>query len=131
MTEKNLFALTLFVIKYFRLYFLCKNCNLLLWKNSPPFSQQPPLKVEVLPSLSVFEDLIGGSTPPSSSRKGWVHTMKFSHRLAYYFSLFFQPVSLVFSSQYFCNFLAMWISLPQIFPPTFRPITSPTGFPAI
>ena len=57
--------------------------------------------------------------------------MRSSHHVTSYFSIFFQPVSLVFSSQYFGNFLVMWISLPQIFLPTFRIITSPTGFPAI
>ena len=69
--------------------------------------------------------------PQLPSRKGWVHTMMFSHRVSYYFSLFFQPVSLVISSQYFGHFLAMWISLPKIFLPSFRSITSPTGFLAI
>ena len=57
--------------------------------------------------------------------------MIFSHRVSYYFSLFSQPVSLVISSQYFGQFLAMWISLPEILLPTFRSITSPTGFLAI
>ena len=57
--------------------------------------------------------------------------MRFSHHVTSYFSIFFQPVSLVSLSQYFGDFLIMWISLPQIFLPTFRTITSPTGFPAI
>ena len=46
---------------------------------SPPLSQQPPLKVEVL-SSPVFEDLVGGSpplppSPPLLQQKGGVHTM--------------------------------------------------------
>ena len=57
--------------------------------------------------------------------------MRFSHHVTSYFSIFFQPVSLVSLSQYFGDFLIVWISLPQIFLPTFRTITSPTGFPAI
>ena len=45
-------------------------------KKSPPFFSNLPLKVKVLSSPPLFENLVGGSTPPSPSRKeGGVHTM--------------------------------------------------------
>ena len=48
---------------------------------SPPLSQQPPLKVEVL-SSPVFEDLVGGSPPlpppPPAERRGAYYVLKFS-----------------------------------------------------
>ena len=50
--------------------FLCKDCKLPC-KRSPPLSQLTPLKIEVLSSPSLFENLVGVSTPPTSpSRKG-------------------------------------------------------------
>ena len=54
--------------------FLCKDCKLPC-KRSPPLSQLTPLKIEVLSSPSLFENLVGVSAPPSSpptspSRKG-------------------------------------------------------------
>ena len=52
MTEKNIFAYRLFLslnISDFNLFF-CENCNPSPEKKSPPLSQQPPLKVEVLSS---------------------------------------------------------------------------------
>ena len=51
--------------------FLCKDCKLPC-KRSPPLSQLTPLKIEVLSSPSLFENLVGVSTPPptSPSRKG-------------------------------------------------------------
>ena len=54
--------------------FLCKDCKLPC-KRSPPLSQLTPLKIEVLSSPSLFENLVGVSAPPpppptSPSRKG-------------------------------------------------------------
>ena len=43
--------------------FLCKDCKLPC-KRSPPLSQLTPLKIEVLSSPSLFENLVGVSTPP-------------------------------------------------------------------
>ena len=42
--------------------FLCKDCKLPC-KRSPPLSQLTPLKIEVLSSPSLFENLVGVSTP--------------------------------------------------------------------
>ena len=64
MTEKNNSVYKLFfVIKYFRLYFLCKNCNP-PEKSHPLFPSNPTLKVEVFssPPLLFLENLVGGST---------------------------------------------------------------------
>ena len=42
------------------------------WKKSPPLSQQPPSKAEVLSGPPLFENLVGDSTPPAESgRVGW------------------------------------------------------------
>ena len=53
--------------------FLCKDCKLPC-KRSPPLSQLTPLKIEVLSSPSLFENLVGVSTrpppPTSPNRKG-------------------------------------------------------------
>ena len=68
MTKKNIFAYKLFfVITYFRFYFLCEIANPPPppLKKSPPPSQQPPLKVEALSRPPLFENLVGGSTPPA------------------------------------------------------------------
>ena len=43
--------------------FLCKDCKLPC-KRSPPLSQLTPLKIEVLSSPSLFENLVGVSAPP-------------------------------------------------------------------
>ena len=45
---------------------------------TPLFSSYPPLKVEVLSSPSLFENLVGGSTPPPPQQKGGegVYTMQ-------------------------------------------------------
>ena len=43
-------------------------------KVTPVFPSNPPLKVEVLSSPPLLENLVGGSTPPPC-RKGVVHTM--------------------------------------------------------
>ena len=40
-----------------------------LKKVTPLFLSNPPLKVEVLSSPTLFENLVGGSTPPLPSRK--------------------------------------------------------------
>ena len=40
------------------------------WKKAPSLSQQVPLKVEVLSSPPLFENLVGGSTPCT---KGGAH----------------------------------------------------------
>ena len=61
---------------------LCENCNS-PERKSPPLSQQPSLKDEVLSSTPLFENLVGGSTPllpvpPHCQQKregGGVHTM--------------------------------------------------------
>ena len=37
-------------------------------EKSSPLSQQPPLKIKVKPTL--FENLVGGSTPPPPAEKG-------------------------------------------------------------
>ena len=42
--------------------FLCKDCKLPC-KRSPPLSQLTPLKIEVLSSPSLFENLVGVSAP--------------------------------------------------------------------
>ena len=65
MTEKNIFVYTLFLLlntSDFSLFF-CKIATPL--KKLPPLFQQPPLKVEVLSSPSLFENFVGGSTPPA------------------------------------------------------------------
>ena len=70
MTEKNIFAYKLFLsldISDFN-SFLCENCNR-SWKKSPPLSQQPPLKVEVLsspPFLKIWLE----AQPPPAERQG-------------------------------------------------------------
>ena len=46
--------------------FLCKNCN--TPEKGHPFSQQSPLKIEIL-SSRLFENLVGDSTLPP--RKEW------------------------------------------------------------
>ena len=43
--------------------FLCKDCKLPC-KRSPPLSQLTPLKIEVLSSPSLFENLVRVSAPP-------------------------------------------------------------------
>ena len=52
-------------------YLMLKNCN-----PHPPekvnllFPSNPPLKTEVLSSPPLFENLVGGSTPPPSKKGG-------------------------------------------------------------
>ena len=52
-----------------------------MWKlqptpHPPLFPSNPSLKVEVLSSAPLFENLVGGSTPPPPCRRGeGVHTM--------------------------------------------------------
>ena len=70
MTEKNSFVYKLFLllnISDFSL-FLCKT-------GTPPRKTLPPLKIEILSSPPpLFENLVGGSSPPAE-RGGGVHTM--------------------------------------------------------
>ena len=49
-------------------------------KSHPPLSQQPPLKVEVLSSPPLFENLVGDSTPLQKRGGGGAHwkIVKFS-----------------------------------------------------
>ena len=72
MTKKNNFAYNFFlVIKYFRFYFLCDNCNSTILKKSPT------LKVEVLPSHPFLKIWLEAQPPPPlpcRKEKG-VHTM--------------------------------------------------------
>ena len=59
MTKKNNFAYKFFlVIKYFRFYFLCDNCN------SPILKKSPTLKVEVLPSHPFLKIWLEAQPPP-------------------------------------------------------------------
>ena len=45
-------------------------------KSHPLFPCNPPLKIEVLSAPPLFENLIGGSTPPPHTHtEGGVHTM--------------------------------------------------------
>ena len=66
MTEKNIFAHKLFLslnTSDFNL-FLCENCNTPEKSHPPPlFPRKPPLKVKVLSSPPLLENLVGGSTP--------------------------------------------------------------------
>ena len=68
MTEKSIFAYKLFLtlnISDFSLFFMWQ-LQPLPEKSHSPLSQQPPLKVEVLSSPPpLFENLVGGSLPPS------------------------------------------------------------------
>ena len=58
---------------------MCKDCNTPppstptsppLQKRHSPLSQQPPPKVEVLSSPTLFENLVGGSTPQLQQKEG-------------------------------------------------------------
>ena len=72
MTVKNIFVYKLFLllnISNFSLFFFLKKLEPPTEKNTPLFSSNPPLKVEVLSSLPLFENLVGGSNP-LPSRKG-------------------------------------------------------------
>ena len=71
-TEKNIFACKLFLLLNISDFnFLCVKIALPLGKKSSPFSQQPSLKVEVLPSppfLKIWLEV--QPPPPPPSRKG-------------------------------------------------------------
>ena len=68
MTEKYFCLLTFFVIKYFRFQFIFyAKIAPAPHKKVTPFFLLTPLKVEVLSSPSLSDNLVGGST---SSRKG-------------------------------------------------------------
>ena len=77
MTEKNIFAYKLFLslnISDFNL--LCDNCTPSR-KKSPPLSQQPPLKVEVLsspPFLKIWLEVQPPLPPPQQKGEG-LHTI--------------------------------------------------------
>ena len=78
-TEKNIFGYKLFLsLNISHSIFLCENFNPPPpEKSHPPLSQQPPVKVEVLPSPPFFENLVGGSTP--ARKKGGMHTMVYKY----------------------------------------------------
>ena len=68
MTEKNIFAYKLFLllnISDFNLFFYVKIAWKIMWKKSPPLSQQPPLKVEVLSSPSFWKFCFKSNRPPA------------------------------------------------------------------
>ena len=70
-----LFINYLNVVKYFRFYFLCKNCNRSPLKSHPLFSSNPPLKTEILSSPPPFLK-IWSKTQPPLLQNGWgVHIM--------------------------------------------------------
>ena len=77
MTEKNIFADKLFVIKYFRfqILFLCENCTP-PEKSHSPLSQQPPSKgwpVKLVPPFWKFGRRFNPPPPPPPpQQKGWV-----------------------------------------------------------
>ena len=61
MNEKNIFVYKLFYVK-----------TATTWKKSPLFPSNPPLNVKILSRPSPpppYENLVGGSIPPSPSRK--------------------------------------------------------------
>ena len=71
MTEKNIFAYKLFLLLNvldFNLFFR-ENCNP-PEKSLPLFPSNPSLKVEVLSNPPLFENLVGGSTPPAEKGGG-------------------------------------------------------------
>ena len=74
MTEKNIFAYKLFLLLNvldFNLFFR-ENCNP-PEKSLPLFPSNPSLKVEVLSNPPLFENLVGGSTPPCRKGGGAAH----------------------------------------------------------
>ena len=83
MTEKNIFAYKLVCHQIFQIliYFLCENYTP-PWKMSPPLSQQPPIKVEVLSSpTSLFKNLVGDSNPPAERGGGGAHYVGREHKM--------------------------------------------------
>ena len=79
MTEKTFLFINFFLslnVSDFSL-FLCKNCNP-LEKSHRPLTQQPPLKIEVLSSPPIFENLVGGSTP-TVERQGGAHYVRLNN----------------------------------------------------
>ena len=71
MTEKNIFAYKLFLslnMLYFILFFMRQLQSTPPQKSHPLFPSNLPLKLKVLSSPPLFENLVGGSTPPC--RKG-------------------------------------------------------------
>ena len=102
MSEKNIFIYKLFLslsTSDFNL-FLCKNCTP-HWKRSPDLSQQPPLKMEIVSSLSpLFENLVGGSTLPQ--QKGGGCTLFYQHYV-------------LSTSSFFLKILLVWISSINFF----------------
>ena len=83
MTGQNILVYKRFYHRIFQIlvYFLSKSCNSLPQKGHPVFPSNPPLKIEVVPSLLLFENLVGGTTPspPALAERGrgrgGVHTM--------------------------------------------------------
>ena len=65
-----LFINYLNVVKYFRFYFLCKNCNRSPLKSHPLFSSNPPLKTEILSSPPPFWKFGQRLNPPSCRMGG-------------------------------------------------------------
>ena len=100
MTEKNIFAYKLFLllnISDFNFFFYVKIAWKIMWKKSPPLSQQPPLKVEVLSSPCFWKFCFKSNPPPPPhSRKGGVHTLGDPQFLArenrLMFFIYFKPL---------------------------------------
>ena len=76
MTEKDFFNYKLFLLLNISdlSFFLLQNCNPPLQKKVTPFFQQTPLRVEVLSSLSLFGNLVGGSTAQQKWGKHYVNS---------------------------------------------------------
>ena len=70
--SKNIFAYKLFLslnISDFN-HFLSENCTRPREKSYSLFPSNLPLKIEVLSSPPFFENLVGGSSPPTTERRG-------------------------------------------------------------
>ena len=83
-TERNIFAYKLFLslnISDFTFYVKIANPPCPLKKVTLLLPSNPLLKVEVLSSPAIFENLVGGSTPPpqpAEGREGGVHSMSYA-----------------------------------------------------
>ena len=114
--RKTFLFINFFVIKYFRFRFIYVKTATQPWKMSPPFFQQPPLKIEIRSEISNFIPPFWKFGRRFNRKRGSHHEKSqwYSHRPHIFNALVCNEVKineLYFRIQFVCSIFIWFLSL--------------------